>query len=654
MSVPASRSDPTGVHEQGLASTTVAGRGPTLLFALLAVLTAVVLELMRASGPFVDYAFTQGKLLGAVGAGLVTYAAPGLVAAVLLWLTRSRVGTAALIGVALLTSMRLVAQALDGLVQLYVGLATVAVGICVLVLAAALLAGAAGGRAVPMAIGVGAAGSVGVQLALTTWDAFWRTDVVGWLVSAALATTTVGLALAIRRDGVPQPTVSPRRTWVLGPLLSLLLLVLANPAFAASQADVPLAVAGPVLGLGLLLAAWVASRAGSPSIALLLGPPLLLGAVMALGAPMPEGPSLVTALLVLTALVGSQSAVLSAAARALGGGARPASVARLAGAATLTGLGAILPVMIYQVAYEVPLGFPNEWVVVAAAALLSLGALSRAPEARALSTPVWALAAAASLLVAGSAVAGVQAVGVSDPPTDGASGTGLVMVWNVHYAVDGSGRLDPESIARVVETYDPDVLLVNELPSGWILAGGMDVGTWLSQRLDRPIAVGAAADRQFGSGVLSRWRIEDTEAHALPQGSGSQERTALSARVVVGDDLLDVVSVQLQNKAANASTRVLQAEALVDAVDGLGGGPVLVGGDLNANPGTEAVEVLTGAGLVSSLDELGLGDALTYPASSPEQRLDWLLGRDVTFVEAEVLTEVTNADHLPILVTVRP
>lgn len=645
--------DPVTVTRHSTPPATGAPRSP-LRFALLSVLTLVVLELMRASGPFVDYAFARGKLPGALGAGLLTYVAPGLVVLVLLLLARRRVEAAALIGVAVLAVARLVTQGLDGQPKLYLGLAAVALGIGVLLLVAALLAAAAGGRAVAVAIGVGAAGSVGLQLALATWDAFWRPGLLGWLVAVALVGAMAALAVAIRSEGPSEPTVRPRRLWVLGPLLSLLLVMLTNVAFAASQAGAPLAVAGPVLGAGLLLAAWVASQPRIPVPVLLVGPALAVGAVMALGAssPAPDGPSYSGALLVTAALVLAQVATLSAVAVALDREPGTASTPRLAGGASLVGLGAILPAMVYQVAYEVPLGFPNEWVLVAAAAVLALGVLGTPARGAVARAPVWGVATAAVLLLVGSGIAAVAAIRVADPPADGASDTGVVMVWNIHYGVDGTGRLDPEAVARVVETYDPDVLLVNELSSGWVLGGGLDVGTWLSQRLDRPIAVGAAADRQFGSGVLSRWRIDDPELHRLPQGEGSQERTALSARVVVGDDVMDVVSVQLQNKAANASTRVRQAEALLAALDQLGA-PVLVGGDLNANPGTEAIETLTGDGLVSALDDRGLGDALTYPAGRPEQRLDWLLGRDVSFVEAEVLDEVTTADHLPVLVTVR-
>jgi endonuclease/exonuclease/phosphatase family metal-dependent hydrolase len=432
-------------------------------------------------------------------------------------------------------------------------------------------------------------------------------------------------------------------------------MVLAHPGYAASQAGVPLALAGPLLALGLVLAAAIVARGtrvrGAVPLVLLVG---TLALATFLG-----GRFAGAGLVVLLALLVGQVALALGLAAALEPPPHEAMEAtdrlpwRLAGTATLVGLGAILPPMLYQVDYEIPLGFPNQLVLVAAAALVGLGAVRRSPgPARvARSCVVPTVAAAVAMVVLGAVVAVAGAVGTraDDAP---AAGNRVVMFWNIHYAVDSAGALDPESVARTIERYDPDVVVLNEISYGWILGGGMDLGTWLSQRLDRPLVFAPAADRQFGPAVLSRWPMEAVEVHALPQGEGSQDRSAVSAQVHLGGRQVHVASVQLQNKAANAPTRVLQAEALLDALAGRS--PLVVAGDLNANPGTDAIDVLTGAGLVSAVDEIGDPDALTYPATDPEQRLDWVLGRGITFEEAEVLESETSADHLPILVTVAP
>jgi endonuclease/exonuclease/phosphatase family metal-dependent hydrolase len=632
---------------------------PAPLPALVAVLTAVVLELMRSSGPLIDHAFARTGVPGATGAGLVTYLAPGLVLALLLGSTRRHPGRTLLVGVGLLVLMRLVAQAVDGLPKFFVGLATVSLGIAVLVVAVSLLAARpCGGRGAASALAAGAGAGVGLQLALGTWDAYWRSGLLGWTVSTALVLALVVSAYATAREPGSPAGTPVRRLWALGPVLALLLMVLANPPFAAAQAGLPLAVAGPVHGGGLLVAAWVVSRATRlPGVVTAVALVAATAALMGLGGRF-TGDGLLVLLAVLVAQVAAALGLAQALRPARDSGPPPArEPARavqpwLAGVAALAGLGAILPPMLYQVAYEIPLGFPNEWILVGAAGVLGLASLGAPPgrDAEPAARPL--LPAAVVVVLAGSAVSAAGALTLSSDRAHGADGDARVMVWNIHYAVGSTGALDPEAIARTVERYDPDVVLLNEISSGWVLAGGMDVGTWLSQRLDRQLAFAPAADRQFGSAVLSPWEMADVRVHPLPQGEGSQGRSAVSARVRLGGRPTDVVSVQLQNKAANAPTRVMQGQALLEAIQDMDA--VVVGGDLNANPGTEAVELLLGEGLTSAVDAVGDREALTYPATDPEQRIDWVLGRGVRFLEADVLEQETAADHLPILVTVRP
>jgi endonuclease/exonuclease/phosphatase family metal-dependent hydrolase len=622
---------------------------PPALSALVGLLTLVVLELMRSSGPLIDYAFAEAQVSGAAGAGLVTYLAPGLVVALLIVAARHRPVRALLIGVGVLVTLRLVSQGLTGVPKFYVGLTTVAVGVGVLLLAVVLLGGRPdGGRVVASPMAVGAGAGVGLQLALGTWDAYWRSTLLGWGVSLVMVAAVAVLALVTSKDHATAPHCGTRRLWALGPFLGLLLMVLANPAFAASQAGLPLALAGPVHGAGLLLAGWLVSQRPRPPTAVVaLALPLSAAAVMGLGGVLPwDG------WLVLLATLLAQVAAVVALAGALGpsGPTQKVLSLHLAGLALLVGLGAILPPMLYQITYEIPLGFPNEWVVIAAAGALGLSTVGASGRAAHAPPRFPLLPVGVALLLLGTTIALAGALDTNRQPTETAEDGSKVMLWNVHYAVDSTGALDPEAIARAVDRHDPDVVLLNEISSGWVLAGGMDLRTWLSQRLDRSIVFAPAADRQFGSAVLSHRKMSGVEVHRLPRGEGSQDRSAVSARVSLGGRPVDVVSVQLQNKAANAATRVLQARMLLDALDGRE--PLIVAGDLNANPGTAAVEVFTRAGLVSAVDEVGDPAVLTFPAAAPEQRLDWVLGRGVEFVAAEVDEAETSADHLPVLVSV--
>ena len=628
------------------------------LAVLVALLTLATIELIRSSGPLLDMAFTEG-VMAAAGAALLTYAAAGLLAGGLLLATRRRPVRCVVVGAVVLALARLGVQALEAGARFGVGLATVALAIAVLTVAVAALANRVGGaRDAVAALALGAAAAIGLQLTLGTWDAFWRHDVTGWAVTVLLAAAVVLAALTVRRVPDAGGAVSGR-LWVLGPVLGLMAMMLANPAFAASQADAPLAVAGPLIGVGWLLAAWVArqDRVFSPRLEATALPVLVAAGL--LGARL-------TVLMVLLVI---PVVLAPALVRALAPRGDAASALRIAGAASLVGLGTILPLLVHQLDYDVPLGFPNWLVLVATAALVGVGSLRRGPAETApkvaaaaeatepetisetlaaaavprAAVPRWHLAAGA-LLVVGAAVSGVGALTSAPPPA--APDEITLVSWNLHYGVDAAGDVDLEQIAATIAAQDPDVVTLQEVSRGWILGGGSDMATWLANRLDMDVAFAPAADRQFGNVVLTHLPFDDVTVLSLPYGAGPQRRSALSVDVAVGDGHLRVTSVHLQHRETNTPTRLEQIRTLLDAA---ADGPWLLAGDLNAEPGWPEIDLLSDAGLVSAIDAAGDPSALTSPSADPQFRIDWVFGRDIAFTSAEVRPSLAS-DHLPLVV----
>ncbi|CAA9296722.1 MAG: hypothetical protein AVDCRST_MAG61-760 [uncultured Friedmanniella sp.] len=636
------------------------------LTGLVAVLTLVTLELVRSSGPLLDTVYSAGGASGASRAAALTYAGPGAVVALLLLVGGSpprRTARVLLLGTGLLAVLRLLVQGLDGGVRVVWGFATVAVAVAVLCVAVSALSGRpGGGRAAAAALLTGAAGAVGLQLALGTWDAYWRHTPLGWTVTLVTAVAVVVLAGLAARQPSLSPTLSGGRVWAIGPWLALTVMMLANPAFAAAQAGVPLALAGPLHGLGLLLAVALVARAPLTGHGLALLVAALAGLVgLVLVALLVPAGSTVRSAVVLAAIMGAQLSAALLLARALTPvssadrvGAAAGVPLRLAAMAAVAGLATIGPVLVHQLHYTVPLGFPHDLVLAVTAAVLGAGALHRreAPSGAHLAgRPV--LVCAAGLLLAGSAVAAMAAgsgTSAADP-----SPTNRVMSWNLHFGVGPDGAVDLESIARTIEAHDPDVLLLQEVSRGWVQGGGTDMATWLSQRLDRPFVFGAAADGRFGNAVLARRELSDAEVLALPFGAGPQQRSAVSARTEVGGVPMTVTSIHLQHRPANSGTRVRQVQTFLDSAPLAPGGPArILGGDLNATPGTPEVALLIGAGFVSAVDAVGDPRQLTDPSRAPTRRIDWVFGRGVGFSDARVLTGVTLSDHLPLVVTIAP
>lgn len=653
---------------------------------LVAALTVATLALVRASGPLLDHAFDAGVVTASVTA-VVTYAGAGVVAALLLIATRVRDGVPSgrtvVLGAAVLGALRLVLQGTDGAVRYGLGLASVAWACGVLVLAVAFVAGRPSGpRQAALGLLLGSALSVGLQVMLGTWDALWRSSPLGWLVAGVVAVAPLA-AFRVAQDrgddaagtgGAREPaTVRPRRLWAVGPFLAVAAMITANPAFVASQTSVALGWAGLVLVGAHVVGGWLLLRPDRWPSAVRVGGAGLVVVAVALVLLLPARAVRIPAWSSAAVLVAVVGLVLGLAVVLVGtlSVRRPAPPGtwHTAGATALAGLGAIGPLLLYMVDYDVPLPVDNAAVPVLAAAVLALTGLhhrlpagvadvdaDRADDApggdgrqparvRAIRL---LLVPAAALALLGLTPSTTWTHGADVPPR--AAGDQLtVLSWNLHHGVAPAVGVDLEEIATTIVAADPDVVLLQEVQRGWVLGGGTDMATWLARRLGMTVEVAPAADRQLGNAILSRSALSDVVAHALPYGAGPQERSALSATVRTSDGTaLRVTSVHLQHRAENTPTRLDQLAALLTAEPVTG--TSVLGGDLNAEPGRPEVTLLTDAGWTDALAAAGDPAALTSPAADPRHRIDWVLGQQVTFTHAEVLTSSQASDHLPVLV----
>ncbi|HEY0186492.1 MAG TPA: endonuclease/exonuclease/phosphatase family protein [Cellulomonas sp.] len=621
---------------------------------LAALVTVATIESVRASGPALDRAFTAGTPVVAAAA-LVTYLGAGLLAAAALLATgRRATGTASgrtvLALVSALGVARLAAQATQDLPRFLLVLLTASLAVAALVMAVTFVAGRTGGgrqAAIGLSLGIGM--STALQLALGTWDPLWRGGVLGTLVAVALVGATVAVAWVVRRE-VP-PRGRPRRTWGLGLALAVVVMMLADPAFAASQSGVALLPAGAALVLASAGTVWLllVPRVLVPWVRVLAAVALPVATAVAFLLPDPGA---------LLAVVVAQPAAGVVLASALSTRrSAPPGVVRTAISTAGTGLGLVAVLLVYLLDYDVPLGFDNAWVVVVAAALVAgTGLRWPTPEAVSAGEPAPPLRAnALRLLVLPSVVlllvgwwADASGPGIA---TDRAASDELVVLdWNLHYGVAADTAVDLEQIARTIEAEDPDVVTVQEVARGWVLGGGVDMATWLGDRLGMYVEFAPAADRQFGNLLLSRTPLTDVQVIELPYGDGPQQRSALTAVVETSAGTpVRVTSVHLQHRDDNTGTRLAQLDALAAALPD--DGPSVLAGDLNAELGSPELDALDTAGWISAIDTAGDPDVLTHPSDDPTVRIDWVLGRGVTFTDARVLTD-ESSDHRPVVTRV--
>lgn len=632
------------------AGSPIVPQGPARL-ALIAVTVAVLAQTLRFSLPQLDHFADQAGTAAAGGAVLAVYLA-GFAAP----LIRRFAGPRGLLlaGVGGLFAVRLLAQALDPRTGL--AFAGTAIG---MIAVAALYEGARGLSGVGFATATVAGLSIdgAVRMCFATWDPVWRDGIGPWL--ACLAFVGVGAA-ALYRELASGPVTAPGVSWrdalgaaAFGPFLALQILVLASPAFVASSGWQSLTGAhvAIVIGQGLalaFLASGLAVRAVPGGVCVLGGTVLGVGAGAVAGTYAVSGIEVVPIVIVGQVLSAWLLAVACRAPLRRAGTGGP--VWRVDAGAAVGGLLIAVILIPYQVSAVSPLPVPNNLLPGLAGILL--GALAAIAAARGGPLPARAplraltAGAAALVLLAGTLVFTVAA---PDGEASAAPAPGQVRVlsYNIHDAVNQSGRLDPEGVARVIEGQRAQVVLLQEAGRGSLLSGTTDVAVWLSRRLGMQLIWGPAADGQFGNAILTSLPVRSSGTGRMPKGDWSQIRGYVWARLAVGRTTVDVWSTHLEGGDDRGRERAREIAALLRA---WGGAPrTIIGGDFNAGPGSPELTAMTDG---TDLRNTAIGGE-QYPTRSDGTSTDWIFGSDGVLVTDYDVPESDASDHYPVAVTVR-
>ena len=226
-----------------------------------------------------------------------------------------------------------------------------------------------------------------------------------------------------------------------------------------------------------------------------------------------------------------------------------------------------------------------------------------------------------------------------------------VLSLNLHGGRTKAGRLELDRVATELRAWNADLVLLQEVDRGRDRSGGVDQ----AQRLARGLGFDAVygPTRRFRSGstgnaILSRWPVADVARGALPRTRGAYRRGLVRATVDIRGQEVDVFATHLDH--VSPGLRRAQARAVAAAVR-RSPRPVVLGGDLNAEPGMPATEAVQRSGLVDGWSVVGRDDGLTVPAARPRRRIDYVLA-DASFVpvRSTVLISLVS-DHRAVRTT---
>lgn len=220
-----------------------------------------------------------------------------------------------------------------------------------------------------------------------------------------------------------------------------------------------------------------------------------------------------------------------------------------------------------------------------------------------------------------------------------------VLTFNIHFGV-GRGGLD--RVAEEIRTWEPDVVLLQEVDKGRPVSGNVDQAAALGQRTGLNHVYGANS-RNTGAGprgnaILSRFPITTATNTHLPMAGGRELRGLLRAQLDVGGVPISVYATHFDHRSREARKVAARTAVQLMAADPL---PKVFGGDLNTGPDGRPVAILRRAGLGDAW-AVGKGEGATVPAHRPGSRIDFILHDGwFTPLQAEVLFSEVS-DHRPV------
>lgn len=213
-----------------------------------------------------------------------------------------------------------------------------------------------------------------------------------------------------------------------------------------------------------------------------------------------------------------------------------------------------------------------------------------------------------------------------------------VVSFNTHRSYGPPGSL--EAVAEEIRQLEPDVVLLQEVDRFFARTGNVDQAARFAELLDMKGSFSANVVRgasEYGTLVLSPHKIRQEGRFGLPHARGAERRGLQWVTLEVGDRQVRVYNTHLQHTMPRLRTAQARYVAGVLAQEEL---PVILGGDLNATPGSAPLGALSD--VVSDSWSAGVGRA----ATGGQHKIDYILtDREFEPLRSSVLPSAVSDHH---------
>lgn len=229
-----------------------------------------------------------------------------------------------------------------------------------------------------------------------------------------------------------------------------------------------------------------------------------------------------------------------------------------------------------------------------------------------------------------------------------------ILCYNIHHANPPSkpGVIDLEAIASVIRKSEADIVFLQEVDVKTRRSGSVDEAAKLGELTALHAAFFKAIDHdggEYGVAILSKYELKNPQTIALPldPASPGEPRVLGLAEVQLPGKRNVVLACTHLDAQRGPVSRNLQAAEIVSRLKGEKR-PVILAGDLNDTPESQALATIVQAGFTASCTEC----PFTIPEKIPTHTIDFILTRGGKWKikKHEVVAETYASDHRPVFV----
>lgn len=223
-----------------------------------------------------------------------------------------------------------------------------------------------------------------------------------------------------------------------------------------------------------------------------------------------------------------------------------------------------------------------------------------------------------------------------------------VMSYNIHHGANREEQLTLKEMGNFIRNSQVDIIGLQEVDSVCHRSGSQDQMRELSRltgmrhSFARHFAYQGGA---YGLGILSKYPMENIRNDRITSISSDGKRKTLallSAKICLPNQ--QEVIFATVHFALDQPTRMVQAKEVVKYLDTHL--PVILTGDLNAEPGTAEINML-----LEKFQSSHPPEKFTFPENDPIKKIDYILVSKTGHPEikwTKVYSENRHSDHLPI------